>query len=75
MTDKIKELMELEEKRKELLKEIKEEEKVQHKALITFFGDDFPRGENHRPISLKEFRGKYTVVEKETLRNQDKDCR
>lgn len=64
MYDKREELEELEKKRKQLLKEIKEQEQQHYKALVEFFGDDFPRNEKKRPISLKQFKDKYELVEK-----------
>ncbi len=66
MDDKRKELEELEKKRKILLKEIKEQEQRHYKALVEFFGDDFPRNEKKRPISLKQFKENYMVIEKKS---------
>lgn len=64
MYDKREELEELEKKRKALLKEIKEKEKEHYKILLEFYGDDFPRNDKNRPISLKQFRENYMLIEK-----------
>ncbi|WJP96697.1 hypothetical protein [Macrococcus bovicus] len=69
MTEKRKELEKLEKKRKELLKEIKAQEQRHYKALIEFFGDDFPRNEKKRPISLKQFKENYMLIEKKHYGN------
>ncbi|TDM12171.1 hypothetical protein [Macrococcus bovicus] len=69
MDAKRRELEELEKKRKELLKEIKAQEQQHYRTLIEFFGDDFPRNENKRPISLKQFKEEYMLVKKKQYGN------
>lgn len=69
MYDKRQELEELEKKRKALLQEIKEKEKEHYKTLLEFYGDDFPRNDKNRPISLKQFRENYMLIEKKNYEN------
>lgn len=69
MYDKRVELEELEEKRKKLLKEIKEKEKEHYKMLLEYYGDEFPRNDKNRPISLKQFRENYMLIEKKQYGN------
>ena len=60
-----KELQALEEKKKQLLKEKREKDKKELQTLKAVFGEDFPRKENGKFISLDEFKKNYVISHKD----------
>ncbi|CAG7915092.1 hypothetical protein SSCS72_02913 [Mammaliicoccus sciuri] len=59
-----KELQLLEEKKKQLLKEKREKDKNQFQTLKEIFGNDFPRKDNGKFITLDEFKKNYVISHK-----------
>ncbi|MEX6015303.1 hypothetical protein [Mammaliicoccus sciuri] len=60
-----KELQLLEEKKKQLLKEKREKDKHQLQTLKEIFGNEFPRKDNGKFITLDEFKKSYVISHKD----------